>query len=59
MTSARDWKTKTRTSNKETTGIHKGIMEAKASNSRNKAKANKFSTLSSRAIVSKDRRHRR
>jgi hypothetical protein len=55
-TSAKDWKSKTRTSNKETIGIHKGVTEAKASNSRSKAKANKFSTLSYRAIVNKDRR---
>jgi hypothetical protein len=34
-------------------------MEAKANSSKSKAKANKFSTLSSRAVVSKDRRHRR
>jgi hypothetical protein len=58
-TSARDWKSKTRISNKQTTRIHKGIIEAKVSNSRSKTKANKFSTLSNRAVVSKDRRHRR
>jgi hypothetical protein len=58
-TSARDWKSKTRISNKETTGIHKGITEAKGSSSRGKAKANKFSILSNRAVVSKDRRCQR
>jgi hypothetical protein len=34
-------------------------MEAKASSNRSKAKANKFSTLSNRAVVSKDRRRQR
>jgi hypothetical protein len=58
-TSAKGWKSKTRTSNKETTGIHKGIIEAKASSRRSKAKANKSSTLSNRVVVNRDRRHRR
>jgi hypothetical protein len=59
MTSTRDWKSKTRISNKQATGIHKGITKAKASSSKSKAKANKFSTLNNKALVSKDRRRRR
>jgi hypothetical protein len=54
-TSTKGWKSKTRTSNKETIGIHKGTTEAKATSSRSKAKANKSSTLSGKAVVSKDR----
>jgi hypothetical protein len=59
MTSARDWKSRIRISNKETTGILKEVVQAKASISKSKAKASKFSTLSSLAIVSKGRHLRR
>jgi hypothetical protein len=46
MTFTRDWKSRIRASNKETIGILKETMQAKAS---------KFSTLSSLTIVSKGR----
>jgi hypothetical protein len=48
-----------RAESKQTIGILKETMQAKANTSKSKAKANKFSTLSSLAIVSKGRHLRR